>query len=135
MSKNYRPLAKSAYLNSELDILFVHLTNGLLVSEPLDKYPDFVKAKKKHKKKFELTSPGDVVYWDKLDIHLSVEQITKDFFKSNKLDMKQVIKFEDFLTEIYGKPGTTKRKKADARLNKIQVEQVEKARKTLKNGK
>lgn len=131
MSKNYRPLAKSAYLNSELDILFVQLTNGYLVSENLNKYPSFAEAKKKHKKQFELTSPGTVVYWDKLDIHLSVEQIAKDYFKSNKIDMKTAISFSEFLNKVYGKPGTTKRKKADARLKKIQTEQVEKARKTL----
>lgn len=133
--KGTRPLAKAAYLNSELDILFVHLTNGLLVSETLDKYQELSKAKKKHKKKFKLTSPGDVIYWDKLDVHLSVQQIAKDFFKSNKLDMKQAIKFDDFLTENYGKPGTAERKKADARLKKVEAEQVKKARKTLKNGK
>jgi hypothetical protein len=125
-------LAKAAYLNSELNILFVHLTNGILVSEDLNKYPDFIKAKKKHKRKFEVTAPGDVIYWDKLDVHLSVAQIAKDFFKSNKLDMKQAIKFEDFLTENYGKPGTAKRKKADTRLNKIAKDQEQKISKTLK---
>lgn len=130
--KGIRPLAKTAYLNSELDILFVHLTNGLLISESLNKYPGFAKAKKKHKRKFEITSPGDVIYWDKLDIHLSVEQLAKSFFKSNKIDMKQVINFDDFLTENYGKLGTAKRKKADAKLTKIGKEQEQKARKTLK---
>lgn len=48
---------------------------------------------------------------------------------------KQTITLDELLAKLYGKPGTAKRKKADARLKKVQAEQIEKARKTLKNGK
>lgn len=74
-----KPLAKSAYLNKEQNILFLMLTDGSLVSEDLNKYPELVQATEKEKNKFELIPSGSAVVWDKLDVHLSVEQIVKDF--------------------------------------------------------
>lgn len=74
-----KPLAKSAYLNKEQNILFLLLTDGSLVSEDLNKYPELVQATEKEKNKFELIPSGSAVVWDKLDVHLSVEQIVKDF--------------------------------------------------------
>lgn len=120
-----KPLAKSAYLNEEQNILLLVLTDGSLVSEDLNKYPEFAKASKKQKNNFELIPSGSVVVWDKLDVHLSVEQIVKD----NKIMKKTTISFEEFLDKQYGKTGTVKRKKADARLKEIEKKQVEKARK------
>ena len=74
-----KPLAKSAYLNKEQNILFLTLTDGSLVSEDLNKYPELVQATEKEKNKFELIPSGSAVVWDILDVHLSVEQIVKDF--------------------------------------------------------
>jgi hypothetical protein len=79
-----KPLAKSAYLNKEQNILFLLLTDGSLVSEDLNKYPELVQATEKEKNKFELIPSGSAVVWDKLDVHLSVEQITKDFYNLKK---------------------------------------------------
>lgn len=79
-----KPLAKSAYLNKEQNILFLTLTDGSLISEDLNKYPELVQATEKEKNKFELIPSGSAVVWDKLDVHLSVEQITKDFYNLKK---------------------------------------------------
>ena len=72
-------VAKSAYLNKEQNVLFLLLTDGSLVSEDLNKYPEFAQATKKDKNNFELIPSGSAIFWDKLDVHLSVEQIVKDF--------------------------------------------------------
>ena len=79
-----KPLAKSAYLNKEQNILFLTLTDGSLVSEDLNKYPELVQASEKEKNIFELIPSGSAVVWEKLDVHLSVEQITKDFYNLKK---------------------------------------------------
>lgn len=79
-----KPLAKSAYLNKEQNILFLTLTDGSLISEDLNKYPELFQATEKEKNKFELIPSGSAVVWDKLDVHLSVEQITKDFYNLKK---------------------------------------------------
>jgi hypothetical protein len=44
----------------------------------------------------------------------------------------KTISFDDFLDKQYGKTGTAKRKKADARLKEVEKKQVEKALKPLK---
>lgn len=73
-----KPLAKSAYLNNEQNILFLILIDGSLISEDLNKYPELIQATKKEKNNFELIPSGSSVVWDKLDVHLSVEQIAID---------------------------------------------------------
>jgi hypothetical protein len=45
---------------------------------------------------------------------------------------KTTITLDEFLDKEYGKAGTAKRKKADARLKEVEKKQVEKALKPLK---
>lgn len=86
-------------------------------------------------------------------IEKNIIKSTKEFAKTNNIPFNKAIEsmilnairetafqiresltinFDDFLDKQYGKTGTAKRKKADARLKEVEKKQVEKARKTLK---
>ena len=79
-----RILAVSGAVDAKNNKLHLFLNNGLTITEDLNKYPEFKTASIKEKLDYEILPSGSAVYWDDLDVHLSVEGIFKDYFKIGK---------------------------------------------------
>jgi hypothetical protein len=70
-AENYTPLALKVKVNEGM--LEVFLTDGRIVSVPLEWFPKLRKARKEELERWSLIGNGIGIHWDDLDEDLSVE--------------------------------------------------------------
>jgi uncharacterized protein DUF2442 len=58
-------------------LITVHLSNGQVVSNPLEWYPRLYKASAAQRKDFEISGGGYAVHWEELDEDLSAEGLAR----------------------------------------------------------